>query len=291
MLLLFGKNGQVARELQIAAADRGITLQVYSSDEADFRYPQQVLHCLQNRSPGTCVVNAAAYTHVDQAESEADVAECVNAVTPGLIAEECQRRNLHFIHLSTDYVFSGDQTAPYAEDDPTGPVNVYGRTKLLGEQRILKAFPQAIVLRTSWVFSSHGKNFVTTMLKLAQTRDRLSVVDDQWGGPTSAAAIARTILRIAQRISQSSSDSSPAGLYHYAGAPPTSWHGFAKEIFQQAKLHIALQPIATAQYPTPAARPNNSILDCHRILQDYGIPQPDWKQDLAEVIRQFARPI
>lgn len=287
MLILFGKHGQVAREVQQLADSRQIPLRVFSHQEADFLNPPQVLALLQDVPAGACLINAAAYTQVDQAESDVQSAEQINATTPGLIAAECRRRNLHLIHLSTDYVFSGEKSAPYVESDPTAPPNVYGQTKLNGERQILETWPEAIILRTSWVFSSHGKNFVTTMLRLGQSRKELSVVADQRGGPTSAAAIARTLLQLAERLSTAMPGSFPTGIFHYSGAPDTTWHHFAEEIFRQAGLEVQVHPISTSQYPTPAARPQNSILSCQRILQEYGIPQPDWRRDLADVLREL----
>jgi len=290
MLLLFGHSGQVASELRAAAAAQRVELRPLSSQEADFRDPQRIREIVAGAPAGTCVVNAAAYTQVDQAESEPETAELINAVTPGVIAEECGRRNFPFIHLSTDYVFAGDKTTPYVESDPVSPMNVYGRTKRDGEERIFRALAPAIVLRTAWVFSSHGKNFVKTMLQLGQKRQELNVVADQFGGPTSAAAIARICLELARQILQKESPDALSGVYHYCGAPAVSWHGFAEEIFRQAGLKVTVHPIPAGQYPTPAARPHNSILNCDKIFRDFGISQPDWRQELTKVLQDLQAP-
>jgi len=287
MLLLFGWAGQVASELRAAAVAQQFDFRALSSQQADFRHPQRIREILAGAPTGTCVINAAAYTQVDQAESEPETAELINAVTPGVIAEECRRRNFSLIHLSTDYVFAGDQSTPYVESDPVSPMNVYGRTKLDGEERILFAFPGALVVRTAWVFSSHGKNFVKTMLQLGQKKQELNVVSDQFGGPTSAAAIARTCLDLARQILPKKNAEGPSGVYHYCGAPAISWHGFAEEIFRQAGLQVTVHPIPASQYPTPAARPHNSILNCDKIFRDFGISQSDWRRDLAEVLQDL----
>lgn len=286
LLILFGKQGQVAQEV-IHAAGESFPLQVHSSSDVDFRNLTTLDKALASAPQGSWVINAAAYTQVDQAESEPDVARQINALAPERIAQHCRERQLKLIHLSTDYVFSGEKPGPYIETDPTGPLGVYGQTKLEGEQRVLNQLPDAINLRTSWVFSAHGKNFVKTMLRLGQERRELSVVADQNGGPTSASSIARTCLKIFEQI-DSGASSRTGGIYHYSGTPATTWYGFAKEIFHLAQLDVTVHPITTAQYPTPARRPANSVLDCSRIQQDFGISPPDWRDDLRAVISQLA---
>jgi dTDP-4-dehydrorhamnose reductase len=288
LLILFGKQGQVAREIIHAAADRW-PLKVYSSSDVDLRNLDAVDAALLNAPHGSWVINAAAYTQVDQAESEPNVAHQINALAPERIALHSRRRQLRLIHLSTDYVFSGEKEAPYVEDDPTGPLGVYGRTKLEGEQRIQNQLPEAIILRTSWVFSAHGKNFVRTMLRLGHQQRELAVVANQRGGPTSAVSIARTCLQILSQISSKPTDRN-GGIYHYSGTPPTTWHEFAVEIFRLAQLPVSVRPITTAEYPTPARRPANSVLDCRRIQQDFGISPPSWKSDLRDVLSQLGFP-
>lgn len=286
-MLLFGKHGQVATEIQRLAPSFAIDVRAVSSAEADFRDPAQVLVQLANLPSGTVVINASAYTQVDQAESELDTALQVNAHTPGEIARTCAERGLRLIHISTDYVFDGSKTGPYVETDPTGPIGAYGLSKLRGEEAIRQSLQQAIILRTSWVFSSHGKNFVKTMLRLSETRDTLTVVADQQGGPTSAAAIARTCLQLARAIESEPADSARWGIYHYAGAPATTWHQFAEEIFARAGRAVTVKPIRTSDYPTPARRPANSMLDSRKLQENFRIEPCDWRSDLAEVLQEL----
>ncbi|WP_437227250.1 dTDP-4-dehydrorhamnose reductase [Planctomicrobium sp. SH661] len=287
MLILFGKHGQVATELIKAADIARIPLHAYSSAEVDFRNPTSIQDILNTAPAGSVVINAAAYTQVDLAESNPDEALQINGTTPVLIARTCHQRGFKFIHISTDYVFSGEKNGAYSEDDPPSPLGVYGSTKLAGETGILQECPESVILRTSWVFSAHGKNFVKTMLRLGKERSELSVVADQQGGPTSAASIARACLEIASQIKDSPTASSKWGIYHYSGAPATTWHGFASEIFRQSGLDVKVNPITTADYPTPARRPANSVLNCEKIQANFGISQPDWKQDLAAVLHQI----
>ena len=201
------------------------------------------------------------------------------------MALACARLGIPFLHVSTDYVFDGSGDQPRAEDAPTAPLGVYGRTKLAGEDGIAAADGQWIVLRTSWVFSSHGANFVKTMLRLGQTRDHLNVVNDQIGGPTPAAAIAAALVTILDRMRD---DPDVCGVYHFSGAPDVSWAEFAAEIFRQVDLPVRVDPIPTTDYPTPAARPANSRLDCTAIARNFGIARPDWRPGLATVLQELA---
>jgi dTDP-4-dehydrorhamnose reductase len=287
MIILFGENGQVAREIRQAAQANGTLLQSFSSKEADFRRPDQISKILRAIQPGSTVINASAYTQVDLAETERDAATQVNGFTPGVIARVCRERGNKLIHISTDYVFSGAKHGPYDERDATGPLGVYGESKLLGESNILNNLNQAIILRTSWVFSAHGKNFVKTMVRLGADRDKISVVADQNGGPTSAESIARTCLQLAELVKELSVNSNVFGTYHYSGSPSTTWHGFAAEIFRQLNHRIKVIPIRTEEYPTPARRPANSILDCSKLNKNFGIRQPDWMTDLSLVLKQL----
>lgn len=290
MIILFGENGQVAREVLRATSAAGIPCRSISSQEGDFKDPARISELLSECPPGSHVINAAAYTQVDQAESDRDAAIQINGLTPGVIASVCQTRGFKLIHISTDYVFSGNQQRAYREHEPTGPLGVYGESKLLGERLILEKLDQAIILRTSWVFSSHGKNFVKTMIRLGRDRDRLSVVADQLGGPTSAASIARTCLELVSKTANLSPTSDLWGVYHYCGKPSTTWHGFAEEIFRQTGQDVVVDPIRTDQYPTPARRPANSQLACGKLLKNFEIAQPDWTIDLSNVVSELGFP-
>jgi len=287
MIVVLGRTGQVAQELRVAAAEQYAELQCYSRAEADFRDPSALRSLLNSFRRGTCIVNAAAYTQVDRAEQEEAIAEQINAVTPGIIAEVCREKGLSLIHLSTDYVFSGEKQSPCQEHDSPGPLGAYGRTKWHGEQLVREANPETVILRTSWVFSATGKNFVKTMLALGKERNEVSVVADQIGGPTAARDIALTCLELARQLAGQQAEKVPAGIYHYTGAPAVTWYDFAREIFQQAGYSTAVRPISTQDYPTPAQRPRNSVLDCQRIWNECGIRQPDWKQGLSAVLKQL----
>ena len=290
-LLLLGRQGQVARAVQRLAPTLlpHRPLLVAGRPELDLAAPaadlEAALAALLDRERPALVLNAAAYTAVDRAEAEPALAQAVNGDAVGVLARLCAARDLPLFHLSTDYVFDGSGDRPWGVDDPTGPLGVYGASKLAGEQALRAAGGRHLLLRVSWVFGQEGANFVRTMLRLAADRPALRVVDDQVGGPTSAEAIARTWLTLAP---QALAD--PAGFawgtYHYAGTPALSWCGFAAEIFSQAVDHgllgaaPALEPIPTAAYPTPARRPPNSRLDGTAFTAAFGLPQPDWRDDL-----------
>ncbi|MBU3031182.1 dTDP-4-dehydrorhamnose reductase [Paracoccus marinaquae] len=278
-LLVFGRTGQVARELaRVAPAARCL-----GRDAADLSDPAACAAALAQAQP-RLVINAAAYTAVDRAETEAGTARLVNAEAPAAMAAEAARLGVPFLHVSTDYVFDGSGQVPWREADPTGPLGVYGATKLAGEEGVMAAGGQTAVLRTSWVFSAHGANFVKTMLRLGRERDQLGIVADQIGGPTPASAIAAALLVMGRAML---ADRDKGGIYHFAGAPDASWADFAREIFSQAGVSCAVRPIATADYPTPARRPANSRLDCRRIAEDFGIDRPDWRAGLAEVLKEL----
>ncbi len=273
--LIFGKSGQVARELQRLAPN----LAFLGRDRADLSDPEACTKAILEAKP-TAVINAAAYTAVDKAEEEQALAHVVNAEAPGAMAQACAALNIPLVHISTDYVFDGSGDAPRNPDDETNPINTYGRTKLAGEDAIRASGTMHAILRTSWVFSSHGNNFVKTMLRLSESHDALSIVSDQIGGPTPARAIASACLHITQNLSKSAT-------YHYSGAPDVSWAAFAREIFAQAGRDVSVTDISTREYPTPAQRPLNSRLDCASLASDFGITRPDWKKALAEVIREL----
>ncbi|MFC0813563.1 dTDP-4-dehydrorhamnose reductase, partial [Paracoccus panacisoli] len=218
-------------------------------------------------------------------ESDAETARLVNAEAPGAMARACAELGIPFLHVSTDYVFDGSGQAPRAEEAPTGPLGVYGQTKLDGERAIAAAGGQWAVMRTSWVFSAHGTNFVKTMRRLGAERDRLTIVADQVGGPTPAAEIASALLTMARAMV---ADRGKGGLYHFAGAPDTSWADFAREIFARSGLSPQVLDIPTSAYPTPARRPLNSRLDCSAITRDFGIAPPDWRAGLDRVIQELS---
>lgn len=279
MILIFGKTGQVARELARLVPEARFA----GRDEADLSRPEDCAALIRELRP-RAVINAAAYTAVDKAESDADTARLVNADAPGAMAAACAELGLPFVHISTDYVFDGSGVAARTEDAATGPLGVYGQTKLDGERAIAAAGGQWAVLRTSWVFSAHGTNFVKTMRRLGAERPGLSIVADQIGGPTPAADIAAAVLGMARAMQ---ADPSKGGLYHFAGAPDVSWADFAREIFAQSDLAPVVEDIPTSAYPTPATRPANSRLDCAAITRDFGIARPDWRAGLAAVIKDL----
>lgn len=277
-VLVFGQTGQVARELARRAPDA-----VYlGRAQADLADPAACVAAIRAHAPDV-VINAAAWTAVDRAETEEDAALVVNGAAPGAMAQECAARGIPFLHVSTDYVFDGSGTAPWKPQDPVAPLGAYGRTKLAGEQAVRAAGGCHAILRTSWVFSAHGANFVKTMLRLGADRPALRVVADQIGGPTPAGGIAAALLTMAEALRQGAT----GGTWHYAGAPDTSWACFARETFACAGLDVAVEDIPTEAYPTPARRPLNSRLDCAALTADFGITRPDWRQALAEVVSEL----
>lgn len=234
------------------------------------------------------VINAAAYTAVDKAESDRATAFAVNAHGPALLAAFAASRNIPLIHISTDYVFDGAASRPYVETDATNPLNVYGESKLEGERAVLHAQPRSMILRTSWLFSAHGSNFVKTMLRLARERDRLRIVNDQFGCPTSAHELAQCIWRIAERICGRAEPFRHWGIYHYAGGGVTSWADFAAAIFASPEALVRRAPVIdrvpVQDYPLPATRPRNSALDCNKIAACFGLPPLPWQAPLADVL-------
>lgn len=279
-ILLFGATGQVGRETIDAARRRGLRLTALSRAKADLSAPGAGAAAIARHRPDA-VINAAAWTAVDRAETEEMAARRLNADAPAELAEVAASVGARFIHLSTDYVFDGSASAPLGEGARTAPINVYGMTKLEGEQRVMAAHSRAVIVRTSWVYAAHGANFVKTMLRLAETRDQLAIVGDQTGGPTPASAIAEACLDIALK------KSGPGGLYHFQGAPPASWADFAEAIFAQADKAVTVNRILTRDYKTPASRPLFSVLNCAKIFSEYGVRQPDWRTDLAVTIARL----
>ncbi|WP_298852012.1 dTDP-4-dehydrorhamnose reductase [uncultured Ruegeria sp.] len=279
--LVFGHNGQVATELRRRAQAQGVTVEALDRSLADLSDPSQCAAVI-GKTDAEVIINAAAYTAVDQAEEERDLAQRINGDSPGAMARAAAERGLPFLHISTDYVFDGSGTTPWRTKNPTGPLGAYGQTKLNGERQIAEAGGSYAILRTSWVFSAHGKNFVKTILRLAETRDRLTIVADQIGGPTPAADIADTLLKMAKTGSEVE-----GGVFHYSGAPNVSWADFAREIVSQSGLPVQIEDIPTEAYPTPAPRPLNSRLDCSRLKDVFEIQRPDWKAGLAAILSEL----
>ncbi|MCL4186290.1 MAG: dTDP-4-dehydrorhamnose reductase [Rhodobacteraceae bacterium] len=285
-LLVFGRTGQVATELA-RRLPPGISARFLSRAEADLADPAACAAAVAGAG-ADAVINAAAWTAVDAAEAEEAAATVVNGAAPAAMARACAARGLPFLQVSTDYVFDGSGEAPRRPDEPVAPLSAYGRSKLAGEAGVRAAGGVHAILRTSWVFSAHGTNFVKTMLRLAQTRDRLTVVGDQHGGPTPAAAIADALLVMATALAEGRGT---PGTHHFAGAPDTTWAGFAREILAQAGRRVLVQDIPTSAWPTPARRPANSRLDCSSLAAAFGIPRPDWRPGLADVLTELgARP-
>jgi len=276
-VLVFGATGQVALELQkyegVCALNRAF---------ADLSDPAACARIIA-ATDADVVINAAAYTAVDAAEADEVLAMTINAEAPAQMAKSAAERGIPFLHVSTDYVFGGDGTEALEVDTPTGPINAYGRSKLAGEIGVRQAGGNHAILRTSWVFSAHGGNFVKTMLKLGGTREALNIVNDQIGGPTAASDIAACLMEMAAKMVTGQK----GGTYHFSGGPDVSWAEFAREIFTQANLPVQVTGIPTAQYPTPAQRPLNSRLDCTALNADFGIDRPNWKVSLAQVLRDL----
>lgn len=276
-VLVFGKTGQVATELAARAPEATFL----DRDAADLSNPEACVAAILEARP-EAVINAAAYTAVDRAEEEEDLATLINGVTPGALAVACADLGIPFVHISTDYVFAGGGERPWEPQNVTEPLGAYGRSKLVGEQAVTEAGGQYAILRTSWVFSAHGANFLKTMLRLSETRDRLSVVADQIGGPTPAGAIAQAALTVAQGLRLEN-----AGIYHFSGAPDTSWADFARAIFASAERKVEVVDIPTTDYPTPAPRPLNSRLDCSKLATHFDIARPDWKAAMDEIVKEL----
>ena len=278
MILVFGKTGQVATELQFHK-----DVIALGRDESDLSIPTICAEAIRRFKP-RAVINAAAYNTVDKAVSEENLANTINGDAPGAMASACAGLGIPLVHISTDYVFFGMGSIPWQNVDPPNPKNAYGRSKLKGEQAILASCCVHAILRTSWVISAHGHNFVKTMRRLSETRDHVAVVDDQIGGPTCARDIAKTCLSIAEHLIQ---DPNKSGIYHYSGQPNVSWCQFANAIFEQMDCKTIATPIPTTEYPTPALRPLNSRLDCEAIEDTFGIARPFWRDGLEEVLRDL----
>lgn len=288
-VLIAGAAGQLGRELQRSFADFGEIVAV-DRESVDLAVPEQVRALVQQVKPSV-ILNAAAYTAVDRAESERELAMAINAEAPRVLAEEARQKGALLVHYSTDYVFDGTRQGPWTEDDPAYPLSVYGESKLAGEKAVQQVGGPSLIFRTSWVYGPHGKNFLLTMLRLASERESLSVVDDQIGAPTSSIALADATRTIVEGISERrfGTPASWAGLYHMTCSGSTSWYEFAEAIFARAGTLLdgrqpEVRPIASSEYPTPAKRPRNSVLSNERLQAKLGVRLPSWEEGLDEVL-------
>ena len=292
-ILLIGKNGQVGFELQRAFAPLGKVVALGSS-ECDLSQPDSIRQAVRQHRP-TVILNAGAYTAVDRAESEPDLAFAINGIAPGILGEEAAAIGALVVHYSTDYVFDGDGTRPYRETDPAVPQSTYGRSKLEGERRLAAATLQHLILRTSWVVGVRGVNFAKTILRLAGERDELRVVKDQIGAPTAASLIADCTAHIVRPFLANPTESFPYGIYHLAAGGETSWHGYARHVIEKAwqagrclrASPDGVIPISSAEYPTQARRPLNSRLDTTRLRDTFGLNLPDWHDGVDHILRQI----
>lgn len=288
-ILVTGAGGQLGRSLHDLAATSPSTAVMTFADRQtlDISRADRIATWLADQ-PADVLINAAAYTAVDQAAAQPAEAAAANAEAPGLLAQACAQYGTRLIHVSTDYVFDGRAGRPYTEDDPVNPLNTYGRSKLEGERRVLAHAPDSIIVRTGWVFSAHGSNFVKTVLRLARSRDTLQIIDDQFGVPTWAGDLARVLLALAMRRGL------PPGVFHYSSAPSTSWHGFAREILRQAHARglirrlPVLNPISAKDWPAPEPRPADSRLDGSRLAALLGSEPGDWRLGLARTLDALA---
>lgn len=284
--LVFGETGQVARELALTAPARGVEARFLGRAVADLADPEACVRAIEAADVDV-VVNAAAYTAVDRAEDEPALARAVNATAPGAMAAAAAAKGVPFLHVSTDYVFDGAPGRAWRETDRTGPLGAYGASKLAGEAAVAGATPDHVILRTAWVFSARGANFVRTMLRVGRGKAEMRVVGDQSGGPTPARDIAGALWTIAEAWPAGRGE---AGVFHYAGAPACTWADFAEAIFARSgwSERPAVTRIATADWPTKAVRPANSVLDCTKIRAAYGIAPPDWRAGLDAVVDELA---
>jgi dTDP-4-dehydrorhamnose reductase len=281
-ILLTGRNGQVGSALLPRLKQLG-SVTATTRTELDLADPASIRDAVRDIVP-TLIINTAAYTAVDKAESEPELAMRINTTAVGILADEAKKIGAAVIHYSTDYVFDGEKSSPYLESDPTHPINLYGESKLAGENALLASGARALVLRTSWVYAATGHNFIATMLRLAQTRDEISVVNDQTGAPTSADDIAAAPGALLPAFLARTNTASPQ-LLHLAAQGATTWAAFAELIFSAAALRTPVIPIPSSQYPTPARRPKNSLLDCSLLAAEYNIQLPDWKLSAAATVR------
>ena len=292
-ILLTGANGQVGWELQRTLAPFGRVIAL-TREQLDLSQPDAIRQAVRMHQPDI-VINPAAYTAVDKAESEPDLATAVNGIAPGIFAEEAKKLGALLIHYSTDYVFDGSNASPYTENDTPNPQSVYGKTKLAGETAIRAVGGKHLILRTSWVYGVHGGNFVKTVLRLAKERSELRIVADQFGAPTWARLLANSTMQILQRWQEKDSDGNLSGLYHLTAGGRTNWHQYAEEIVRLARQYddvlanktLTIQPIATHEYPVPAKRPANSVLATDMVKQAFSLNLPPWQDDLAACVQEL----
>jgi len=286
-VFITGAQGQVGKELVLTASAAGLEVCAATRADLDITQINKVEEYILSQQPDV-VINAAAYTAVDRAEQDSAMAYAINHRGAENLAVICAQQNILLLHISTDYVFDGTKTEPYNEDDPVFPLGVYGKSKWQGEQAIREHLKNHIILRVAWVFGTQGTNFVKTMLRLAKDREVLNVVADQYGGPSPAKDISQVIINLVKQYNKTKTLS--WGTYHYCGSPKTTWHAFAKEIFKQAyqigllDKEIQVNPISTNEYPTAAQRPKNSMLNCSRLNDTFGIEMPNWRVSLKQVL-------
>ena len=289
-IFITGAQGQVGKELVTVASKQGFTVIAAGRKDLDITKFENVKRYIELNAP-ELVINAAAYTAVDKAEEEQDIACAINRDGSANLAKVCKEQNIPLLHISTDYVFDGSQADDYRESDAVSPLGIYGTSKWQGEEAIREELPHHIILRVAWVFGAQGNKFVKTMLRLAQDRYELNVVADQYGGPSPAKNIAKTLITLVKQYQKNKT--LEWGTYHYCGTEKTNWCEFAKEIFTQAKEQglienaIKVNAITTAEYPTPAKRPANSMLDCSKIKNTFGIEMPSWKEALNQVLTEL----
>jgi dTDP-4-dehydrorhamnose reductase len=293
-ILVTGVNGQVGAELASLLAPLG-QVHALKRSELDLASPENIRQVVQALKP-RWIVNPAAYTAVDRAESEPDLAYAINGIAPGILGEEAAKIGAAVLHFSTDYVYPGIGTEPYTEDASTGPLGVYGASKLAGEQALAASGAAHIILRTSWVYGATGKNFLLTILRVAREKQQMSIVADQYGAPTWARDLARLAATILAAAPNAVAAAASQGIYHAAGSGETTWFGFATEAIRQRRLmepqarFADILPIPTSGYPTPAKRPANSRLDCAKLKAAFGFQFPHWEQSLAEVLAEIPVP-
>ncbi|ODR95890.1 hypothetical protein AUC70_03265 [Methyloceanibacter stevinii] len=286
-MLIIGANGQVGWEIVRQARIAGLPCHAMDRTQLNITAADAVSSAIARLKP-SIAINAAAYTNVDKAESDAETAFSVNRDGAAHLAEACAAADIPLVHLSTDYVFDGTQRTPYTEDDPVSPLGIYGASKLAGEQAVRERCPTHVILRTAWVYGIHGQNFVKTMLRIAREREQIKVVDDQFGNPTFAGDLARAILALVRQWQSGAWPAQGFGTFHLAGEGVTTWCGFARAIFEEARPKLERVPeiraITTAEYPTPAKRPPYSVLDCGRLAETHGLALRPWEQGLAEML-------
>lgn len=288
-ILVFGKSGQVGFGLSRDLAGLG-SVRCVGRAEADLSDLAALENVIQEEHPDV-IINAAAYTNVDHAETDVEVARLINARAPGVMAEMAAVNNAWFIHFSTDYVFDGEQDQPYSEEAVKNPRNVYGETKAAGEDAIVQATDRHLIVRTSWVYSNEGRNFLNTVMRLAKQQNELRIVDDQIGTPTYARVLSRSTAEMIRKISMNRDDANLAGIFNVTCGGDTTWYGFACEILRRAGCaNVSVEPISTQDFPTPAARPGYSVLDNSKIERVYGLRLPLWQDSLKECMTERALP-